>query len=245
MKIRWHKWTRKAHRYLGVLIGIQFMSWTIGGLYFSWTALDEVHGSDLIATAPRLDASFTPASLDGILQQLPSGTTSGLQRIELLPTGTDSAVYRISFTGGNGRPTARLFDAETGLFRDGLSQEESAKLAQLRYAGSGNLAESRYIESTGPHDEYRELPLPAYAFEFDDERGTTIYVAPDHARVTAVRNGKWRVFDFLWMLHTMDYEGRDNFNNLVLQSFAVFGLLTLLSGFALFTFSSRIARLIR
>ena len=35
---------RKAHRYLGLFIGIQFLMWTISGLYFSWTDIDEIHG---------------------------------------------------------------------------------------------------------------------------------------------------------------------------------------------------------
>ena len=35
---------RKTHRYLGLIIGIQFLAWTISGLYFSWTNIDEIHG---------------------------------------------------------------------------------------------------------------------------------------------------------------------------------------------------------
>ena len=32
---------RKTHRYLGLFIGLQFLAWTISGLYFSWTDIDE------------------------------------------------------------------------------------------------------------------------------------------------------------------------------------------------------------
>ena len=35
---------RKTHRFLGIFIGIQFLFWTISGLYFSWTDIDEIHG---------------------------------------------------------------------------------------------------------------------------------------------------------------------------------------------------------
>jgi len=41
-------------------------------------------------------------------------------------------------------------------------------------------------------------------------------------------------FDFLWMMHTMDYEGKDNFGNVLLRSFSIFGLVTVISRFALF-----------
>ena len=39
--------TRKTHRYLGVFIGIQFLLWTLGGIYFSWNNMDDVHGESL------------------------------------------------------------------------------------------------------------------------------------------------------------------------------------------------------
>ncbi len=35
---------RKNHRYLGLFLGVQFLLWTISGLYFSWTDIDEIHG---------------------------------------------------------------------------------------------------------------------------------------------------------------------------------------------------------
>lgn len=34
---------RKTHRFLGVFIGLQFLFWTISGLYFSWTDIDVIY----------------------------------------------------------------------------------------------------------------------------------------------------------------------------------------------------------
>lgn len=61
----------------------------------------------------------------------------------------------------------------------------------------------------------REQPLPAWAVAFDHPSGATLYVAAELGTVVRVRNRKLRAFDFLWMLHTMDYHGRDDFNNVV------------------------------
>jgi uncharacterized iron-regulated membrane protein len=69
-----------------------------------------------------------------------------------------------------------------------------------------------------------------------------VYVASELGTVQKFRNKPWRIFDFLWMLHTMDYEGRDNFGNLLLRAFSIFGLITVLSGFVLFFVSSRLFR---
>ena len=39
---------RKAHRYLGLFLGIQLLFWTISGLYFSWTIINEIRGEHLL-----------------------------------------------------------------------------------------------------------------------------------------------------------------------------------------------------
>jgi len=66
-----------------------------------------------------------------------------------------------------------------------------------------------------------------------------VYVASELGTVQKFRNNKWRLFDFLWMLHTMDYQGRDNFGNILLRIFSIFGLVTVTSGFALFFVSAK------
>jgi hypothetical protein len=90
------------------------------------------------------------------------------------------------------------------------------------------------IYSIQCHHEYRENPLPAYAVTFDDQTNTTVYVASELGTVQKFRNNGWRVFDFLWMLHTMDYKGRDYLANVLLRTFSIAGLITIISGFALF-----------
>ena len=241
-RARLHRWIRKAHRYLGLLIGIQFLLWTLGGLYFSWVDLDTVHGSDRLEPPPSLDASYRPVSLDGLAGILEGQGPLLIEGIELRVISDRSAAYHVTYRTGDDRRQSALIDAERGLPREPLSEAEAIALARIRYGGEAEVLATRLLESAGAHDEYRELPLPAYAVTFGDARRTTLYVAPELARITAVRNHQWRAFDFLWMLHTMDYEGRDNFNNVLLKAFAVFGLLTLFSGFALFFISSRLFR---
>jgi hypothetical protein len=88
-------------------------------------------------------------------------------------------------------------------------------------------------------------PLPDYAIQFNHPSRTTVYVASELGTVQKFRNEKWRIFDFLWILHTMDYSTRDNFGNLLLRAFSIFGLLTILSGFTLFYASSSTMNQIR
>ena len=79
------------------------------------------------------------------------------------------------------------------------------------------------LESRG-HD------LPVWQVNFDDSRHTTVYVSPQTGAVVGRRNSIWRVYDFFWMLHIMDYSERDNFNNPLLVTAAVIGWLLATSG---------------
>jgi hypothetical protein len=37
MTAKTNYWIRRTHRFMGVILGVQFLLWTIGGLYFSWS----------------------------------------------------------------------------------------------------------------------------------------------------------------------------------------------------------------
>jgi uncharacterized iron-regulated membrane protein len=80
--------------------------------------------------------------------------------------------------------------------------------------------------------------LPGSLLLTSPRTNSTVYVSAELGTFQAIRHNQWRVFDFLWMLHTMDYQGRDNFGNILLKAFSVFGLFTVLSGFALYFVSS-------
>jgi exosortase/archaeosortase len=51
--------------------------------------------------------------------------------------------------------------------------------------------------------------------------------------VITVRSDIWRVFDFFWMLHIMDYDEREDFNNPLLISFAASSVFFSFTGFIL------------
>lgn len=232
---------RKLHRWLGILIGFQFLAWTVSGLYFSWTDIDDIHGDPQMRHPPHL-----PASVDVVSPSVALGALAGREVFD--------SVRSIELVDLLGRPVYRmnvyrelnlrtfLADASTGELRPPLSREEAEIVARWNYAGVADITKVERIESTGKHHEYRELPLPAYAVHFDDSVGTRVYVSANLGAVRAFRNSPWRVFDFLWMLHTMDYEGRDNFNNLLLRVFSLFGLATVTSGFVLFFATSPVFR---
>lgn len=238
---------RRIHRYLGLFIGLQFVLWTVGGLYFSWTDLDEVHGDPLHVRQPLLrgDVPLAPAAsvLERIRSEEPVDSLASIELVRVLGKPAYRVAYFTRAPGGAARKV-RLADAATGELRGALGRDEAVRAARAEFAHPTAVRSVEYLtaDDVGRHHEYREQPLPAWAVSFDHESGATAYVAADLGTVVRIRNGKWRVFDFLWMLHTMDYRGRDDFNNLVLRAFSILGLVTVLSGFALFALTSRPVR---
>ena len=101
------------------------------------------------------------------------------------------------------------------------------------------------INETGKQHEYRKKLLPAYVISYKSDENIKAYVSLIDGKFQTVRHRDWRWFDFLWMTHTMDYEGRDDFNTIILKAFSLLGLITVFSGFLLwFTTSPTLRKLV-
>lgn len=242
-----HYYIRKSHRYLGVILGIQFLLWTIGGLYFSWSNMDEIHGDFERKEVPLLSSDISLVSPTVVLQAIKSAhridSIVSIQLIEILgkPCYQVRCISALNPANGHDHHEAmnHLANAVTGELRGPLTKEEAIQMASAHFAGTPTVKAVEKITNTNSHHEYRENPLPAYAVTFEHPSNTTVYVASELGTVQKFRNEKWRVFDFLWMLHTMDYQSRDNLGNILLRAFSIFGLVTVISGFTLFFISSK------
>lgn len=226
---------RKAHRYLGVFIGIQFLAWTISGLYFSWSDIDTVHGDNMHKAPHYLAANETWVSPQVALNQLAYDSLLSIQSVNL----AGEPLYLIRYFSGHAgdehhlHTYTRLANAKTGELRGPLSKEEAILLANDHIISSAKLDTVEYISEIGGHHEYRGGPLPVWVLRYSEPK-VNVYVGAESGRVEKVRNNPWRIFDFLWMLHVMDFESRDNINNYVLRGFSILGFITVASGFALF-----------
>jgi hypothetical protein len=239
MVTNWNYRIRRIHRYLGVLLGIQFLMWTVGGLYFSWSNMAEIHGDFQKKPPPQYSADLAfispSVALKNWRETMKMDSILGVSLIDILGKPT----YRMEFLHGGHHKMYQLADAQTGALRPPLSKNEAIALAVQQFKGEPQVRTVEELKTVDGHHEYRENPLPAVAVTFEHPSHTTVYVATEMGIVTKYRNDKWRIFDFLWMLHTMDYQTRDNLSNGLLRAFSIFGLLTICSGFTLFFISSK------
>ena len=226
VKAKTSKKIRKAHRYLGLFLCIQFLFWTISGLYFSWTDLDEIHGDHFKKVKEQV--SFTNLININDLEFDNPIKTFELREIADLP------YYFIN--------DSILFNAYNGNLKDSISLEEAIKISNKNILDKYKISSVDKIYEVGNHHEYRGKPLPAFVILYEGAEKLKSYVSIIDGKFQTVRHRDWRWFDFLWMTHTMDYETRDDFNNKLIRAFSLLGLITVLSGFLLWFISSKTIR---
>ena len=214
---------RKAHRYLGLFLGIQFLLWTSSGIYFSWTDIDKIHGDHFKNT------EYQPKAFANLISPSQLNVSGGINTIALRDIG-DSPYYWIN--------KEQLYNALDGSVKKKITQEEALYIATLNMKSGLVVENIEQINETGKHHEYREKLLPAYVISYQSDEALKAYVSIKDGRFQTVRHRDWRWFDFLWMTHTMDYQSRDNFNTIILRAFSLLGLITVLSGFLLWFTSS-------
>ena len=209
---------RKAHRYLGIFLGFQFLFWTISGLYFSWTNLDEIHGDHY------KNLEYEPLSFENLISPSLIKIKESINSLEIRDINK-KPYYFIN--------KKWLYSARSGVRKNELTKDEALYIAK-KHMKKGLVVKSiEKITEIGKHHEYRKKLLPAYVISYKSDVNLKAYVSILDAKFQSVRHRSWRWFDFLWMTHTMDYEGRDNFNTITLRAFSLLGLITVLSGFTL------------
>lgn len=216
---------RWLHKWLGLIVGIQMTLWMLSGFAMAAMSMHQVKGSDRRSEAAR------PA-LDRKVQPLAAIRTSveGAQSVELRD-GPDGPVYHIVTPAG-----ITLLDAYTGAPYE-ITAERARASAATDYFGPGKPVSAEPL--TAPFTELRKHAGPVWRVNFDDDRNTTLYIDAVTGIVLERRNDIWRVFDVFWMLHTMDYVGRDNFNNPLVIVAGLAALWLSVSGFILLFSSFR------
>ena len=205
--------------------------WTISGLYFSWTDIDEIHGDQF------KDLQYQPKAFQNLISPSLLNISGGIITIEIRD------INSVPYYWVNKK---ELYNAVTGKLKLEITEEEAVYVAKQYMKKDLEITTVALINEVGKQHEYREKLLPAYVISYVNDEALKAYVSVSDGKFQTVRHRSWRWFDFLWMTHTMDYEGRDNFNTIVLRVFSLLGLITVLSGFLLwYTSSPTIRKIIK
>ena len=218
LRFRAHVLSRRTHKWLTLIVGVQALIWTLSGLYMTVVHIDIIHGDHFIraveAKPVRLSEIVSPVE---VAKAAPDAQQVRLASILNRP------VYIAKAPAGE-----LMFDARSGERLASPSPDDIRRLAEHWFTGPERLVRLELITEIPGEIRGREPPL--WRAEFDGWNKPTLYLSPATGQLVTRRHELWRIFDFLWMLHIMDYETRDNVNNWLLRGFTLLAFTTVLSG---------------
>lgn len=214
---------KKLHRWVGLLIGLQVLLWLFSGLVISLLDPAKVSGRQWARSTAHEPEPFRPGAYlepGEIAPELLSDAFSvSLEMVHGQP------VYRIE----NSRGVTLVHAVSGAVMTTGRAEAES--IARRDYSGSGLI--TSVSEGTAPDLETRDSSGDYWKVVFSDRIRTTLYISAASGEVLARRNSYWRVRDFFWMLHSMDYARRDNFNHPLIVAVASIAIWLGISGIML------------
>jgi uncharacterized iron-regulated membrane protein len=235
---------RKLHRWLGLLMAVQIAAWMGSGLYFSLIPIAEIRGEHLTKSKPHPDRQQLrelahPSEFEDTLTQH-LGEDWSLRKLELF--NRDGKAFWRTEVETSGLVQVRLLSANGNRIEPQLTGEQ-AKAAAGKWLNTPSSAESvEWIEHLSQSPEIRGRDLPVWKVTFEEPDPVNLYIHPWTGELLARRTAQWRIFDFLWMLHIMDFDTRDNFNHPLLQVAAALGLMVTLGGVVLWAITTRFFR---
>ena len=210
---RWHIW-------LGWLVGVPLLLWTASGLFMALRPIEEVRGDALRLKPP---AQTIPAGA-ALLARIGAvdGVTEVTQRME---GGALIAVY----TFADGRQT-RYSPTPQAAEQSLLGEADARAIVARAIRGGNNVVRVRSFDAAHAPGDFRK-PVAVWQVSLAD--GTHVYVGRSSGRIEAVRTRWWRIYDFMWGLHIMDLQTREDTSSPVLIAFAALALIGSILGTAL------------
>lgn len=214
---------RFLHKWLSLLIGLQFLIWVGSGLGMNLMDFDAAAGAHTRAKPLEMQQHLSApnASFQNILKQYSDTPVKELR----LMRWQDRYIYRVQTAD------KRYIHSAVDGSQMEIDANTAQKLAQASYTGAGTLVEQKFINSF--NTETRHYKGPSWAHRYNDEADTTVYISAEDGRLLAHRNNEWRRFDFFWMLHIMDFDRREDINNGLVIGFAFGSLWLALTGLIL------------
>jgi hypothetical protein len=199
----------RLHIWLAWLVGVPLLFWTISGLWMVARPIEEVRGAHL----RREVSAFVP---------LPSWVVPRIGKREIsqmtLERHADGFRWVISYANGN----MSRADPVTGDLLPPITAKQAEAQALFSYTGKDRITSTRlFAADRSPLELRRERP----AWRVNFESGTHVFVDAESGQT--LRSGQWRAFDWMWGLHIMDLETREDTHHPILIGIAALAAFTL------------------
>lgn len=218
---------RKIHRWLGLILGLQILLWFLSGFLMSWMPIEEVRGSHLWQAPKTTELPEVQVSLSDLSAVIKQPILSFAVK-----TWLQQPVIEVSTTHG-----VQLLNARDLTVISPLNEQRARAVVEARILPSLAIESLQRLDVVPAEVRGRQAPL--WQVQLTGDENPRVYVSADTGEIVATRTDRWRLFDFLWMLHIMDYDEREDFNHPLLYITAGSALLFTLTGMVLLVFTWR------
>ena len=205
---------RLFHKYLSLVISIQLLLWTVSGIYFAFNKIELVRGEQYL-----IEQKVSKLNLKEVESSFSGKNVNFVRRLDewIIKVETDSG---FSYTDLQGQNLEEL-------------KEEEVKEVVRQRTNLIPLMVQR-IDKPEIRAEFRGRNLPIFKVATSTTDNINVYVDAFTGEVTAIRSDSWRIWDFLWGAHIIDYSERENINNFLIKILSILALISSLSGIVLF-----------
>ncbi len=207
---------RVLHKYFSLIVSIQLLLWTVSGIFFAFNKIELIRGEGYLLSNDDTSLFKSP---EFIVQS--SDVVTVMKRL-------DKTVFIIKDNDGvkyldfRGEELAKLTPKESYEIVRNMTTLTPKTIYEINQDVAGS--------------EYRGRLLPLYRITSYDknDKEINVYINPFSGKIEAIRTFSWRIWDFLWGLHIIDWNDRDNINNIFLQIFSLLALVSSITGIILF-----------
>ena len=207
---------RKIHKYFSFFISVQLLLWTVSGIYFAFNKIEQIRGEqyrdqeNIFVDLAEFNFSLPASAATKFFNR--NGETIMIVSTNLGTRYLDKKGADVSML--TDKEAIQIVRANTNLM------PKSSEIIDEEKAGS----------------EYRGRALPIYKVIADDDKGheINVYINVFSGEVLAIRSAAWRIWDLMWGFHIMDWQERDNIDNILLKIFSILALISSITGVILF-----------
>lgn len=216
------RWATQIHKWLALVVGLQVLGWVLGGLVMTAIPIERVRSEHHYANYQPM-----PLPAGGVLDHSAAAAAARVEAVEAtLKTTLRGTVWVLK----DGEGKTHVVDAVSGRHMPPLTEGEARLLAGAVYQGEGRPVAVR---------SYRQAPQeagadgPLWRVDFDDAERTAFYLSPDTGEVVSRRSNLWRLYDFFWRIHILDFRTGEDFNHPLIIAAAALTLPMVIAGFVL------------
>lgn len=203
-------------------VGIQFLFWSITGVYMVTMDIHYIHGETLAKSEQaKIDLADVDYSIVELAADYPEASQVRLTQ----------SMGRPLYSFINGEQGKVAIDAKTGAVQALVNEIKAKEIAQYHYTLNHDIDSIRLIQSvTDMPAELSPRHLPVWRVTFEQYATPTFYISQQTGAIVAKRHDYWRLFDWMWRFHIMDYDDGENVSNWFLFLVATLGLMAAITG---------------